>query len=551
MVTITIHGEQKQVQQGTTYEDIAAEYQEAYGGTIALVAVDRKIRELFRKVVRDCEIEFFTLKDEVGHKSYMRTAKMLFLKAVYDLFGAKAAQESTMEFTIGRGLYVNTSGYVAATAGNAEQIKDRMRQLVEAKAPFMKRSYPLEEAMELFRRKGMDDKLKLFRFRMSSTVNIYEIEGYYDYYYGYMLPNAGYVKWFDVIPYEDGFMLVLPAKSNPTVLEPFTESRKLFAAMESAKEWGRSAGIRTVGDLNEQICSGSMSDLILVQEAKQERMIGEIAKDIASRENVKFVMIAGPSSSGKTSFSHRLSIQLRTMGKVPRPIALDNYFVNREQTPRDENGDYNFECLEAIDVKQFNDDMVKLLAGERVELPSFNFKIGQREYRGDYLQLGENDILVIEGIHGLNEKMSYELPEASKYKIYISALTTLNIDGHNRIPTTDGRLLRRMVRDARTRGSSAQRTIQMWPSVRRGEEENIFPFQEEADAMFNSALIYELAVLKPFAEPLLYSIEKGEPEYFEAVRLLKFLSYFLGVGTEELPKNSIVREFVGGSCFKV
>ncbi len=442
MVTITIHGEQKQVQQGTTYEDIAAEYQEAYGGTIALVAVDRKIRELFRKVVRDCEIEFFTLKDEVGHKSYMRTAKMLFLKAVYDLFGAKAAQESTMEFTIGRGLYVNTSGYVAATAGNAEQIKDRMRQLVEAKAPFMKRSYPLEEAMELFRRKGMDDKLKLFRFRMSSTVNIYEIEGYYDYYYGYMLPNAGYVKWFDVIPYEDGFMLVLPAKSNPTVLEPFTESRKLFAAMESAKEWGRSAGIRTVGDLNEQICSGSMSDLILVQEAKQERMIGEIAKDIASRENVKFVMIAGPSSSGKTSFSHRLSIQLRTMGKVPRPIALDNYFVNREQTPRDENGDYNFECLEAIDVKQFNDDMVKLLAGERVELPSFNFKIGQREYRGDYLQLGENDILVIEGIHGLNEKMSYELPEASKYKIYISALTTLNIDGHNRIPTTDGRLLR-------------------------------------------------------------------------------------------------------------
>ena len=515
------------------------------------MAVDRKIRELFRKVVRDCEIEFFTLKDEVGHKSYMRTAKMLFLKAVYDLFGAKAAQESTMEFTIGRGLYVNTSGYVAATAGNAEQIKDRMRQLVEAKAPFMKRSYPLEEAMELFRRKGMDDKLKLFRFRMSSTVNIYEIEGYYDYYYGYMLPNAGYVKWFDVIPYEDGFMLVLPAKSNPTVLEPFTESRKLFAAMESAKEWGRSAGIRTVGDLNEQICSGSMSDLILVQEAKQERMIGEIAKDIASRENVKFVMIAGPSSSGKTSFSHRLSIQLRTMGKVPRPIALDNYFVNREQTPRDENGDYNFECLEAIDVKQFNDDMVKLLAGERVELPSFNFKIGQREYRGDYLQLGENDILVIEGIHGLNEKMSYELPEASKYKIYISALTTLNIDGHNRIPTTDGRLLRRMVRDARTRGSSAQRTIQMWPSVRRGEEENIFPFQEGADAMFNSALVYELAMLKTFAEPLLFQIPREAPEYYEAKRLLKFLDYFLSVPSESLPNNSICREFVGGSCFNV
>ena len=294
-----------------------------------------------------------------------------------------------------------------------------------------------------------------------------------------------------------------------------------------------------------------MSDLILVQEAKQERMISEIAKDIAGRENVKFVMIAGPSSSGKTSFSHRLSIQLRTLGMVPRPIALDNYFVNREFTPRDENGDYNFECLEAIDVALFNENMVKLLAGERVELPNFNFKTGQREYRGDYLQLGEKDILVIEGIHGLNEKMSYALPEECKYKIYISALTTLNIDAHNRIPTTDGRLLRRMVRDARTRGSSAQRTMQMWPSVRRGEEENIFPFQEEADAMFNSALVYELAMLKTFAEPLLFQIPRETPEYYEAKRLLKFLDYFLGVPSESLPNNSICREFVGGSCFNV
>jgi len=262
-------------------------------------------------------------------------------------------------------------------------------------------------------------------------------------------------------------------------------------------------------------------------------------------------MIAGPSSSGKTSFSHRLSIQLRTLGKIPRPIALDNYFVNREDTPRDENGDYNFECLEAIDVKLFNDNMVSLLAGERVEMPVFNFKTGQREYRGDFLQLGANDILVLEGIHGLNEKMSYALPEESKYKIYISALTTLNVDGHNRIPTTDGRLLRRMVRDARTRGASAQRTIQMWHSVRRGEEENIFPFQEEADAMFNSALIYELAVLKQYAEPLLFQIGKDCPEYTEAKRLLKFLDYFLPVPSEGVAQNSILREFIGGSCFHV
>lgn len=551
MVTVTINGEKREYAQGTTYEAIAAEYQKDYEGMIALVAVNGKIRELFKKVTKDCLLEFFTLGDDVGHKTYVRTATMLFLKGICDVFGAEAARKSCVEFTIGHGLYVNTLGMAPVTAQSAEKIKARMRELVEKKVPFMKRSYPLEEAMELFREKEMQDKEKLFHYRMSSLVNIYEIDGYYDYYYGYMLPNAGYVKWFDVMPYEEGFMLLLPSKKNPTALEPFDERRKLFETMESSQDWGRKAGIETVGDLNDQICSGSMSDLILIQEAEQERKIGEIAKDILNRGNVKFIMIAGPSSSGKTSFSHRLSIQLRTMGKTPHPIALDDYFVNREQTPRDEKGDYNFECLGAIDVKQFNDDMVKLLSGERVELPTFNFKTGQREYRGNYKQLAADDILVIEGIHGLNPQMSYALPEESKYKIYISALTALNVDNHNRIPTTDGRLLRRMVRDARTRGSSAQRTIQMWPSVRRGEEENIFPFQEEADAMFNSAQIFELAVLKTFAEPLLFQIPKDVPEYYEAKRLLKFLDYFLSVPSESLPNNSICREFVGGSCFNV
>ncbi len=551
MVTVTINGEKREYAQGTSYETIAAEYQQDYEGMIALVAVNGKIRELFKKVTKDCLLEFFTLGDDVGHKTYVRTATMLFLKGISDVFGAEAARESCVEFTIGHGLYVNTLGRAPVTAESAERIKARMRELAAKKVPFMKRSYPLEDAMELFREKGMKDKEKLFHYRMSSLVNIYEIDGYYDYYYGYMLPNAGYVKWFDVIPYEEGFMLLLPSKKNPTALEPFDERRKLFETMESSQDWGRKAGIETVGDLNDQICSGSMSDLILIQEAEQERKIGEIAKDILDRGNVKFIMIAGPSSSGKTSFSHRLSIQLRTMGKTPHPIALDDYFVNREQTPRDEKGDYNFECLGAIDVKQFNDDMVKLLAGERVELPTFNFKTGQREYRGNYKQMEADDILVIEGIHGLNPEMSYALPEESKYKIYISALTALNVDNHNRIPTTDGRLLRRMVRDARTRGSSAQRTIQMWPSVRRGEEENIFPFQEEADAMFNSAQIFELAVLKTFAEPLLFQIPKEVPEYYEAKRLLKFLDYFLSVPSESLPNNSICREFVGGSCFNV
>ena len=426
-----------------------------------------------------------------------------------------------------------------------------MLELVEKKTPFMKKSYPIEDAMELFRSHHMEDKEKLFHYRMSSFVNIYEIEGYYDYYYGYMMPNAGYVKWFDVIAYDDGFMLVLPEKKNPTVVEPFKERKKLFQTLKDSEDWGRKIGIATVGDLNDGICSGSLSELILVQEAEQERKIGEIAKDIVNRGGVKFVMIAGPSSSGKTSFSHRLSIQLRTLGKVPHPIGLDDYFVDREQTPRDENGDYNFECLEAIDVKKFNEDMTRLLNGERVEMPSFNFKIGKREYHGNYKQLGPDDILVIEGIHGLNEKTSYALPEESKYKIYISALTNINVDDHNRIPTTDGRLLRRMVRDARTRGSDARRTIQMWPSVRRGEEENIFPFQEQADAMFNSVMIYELAVLKPFAEPLLFQIPKDAPEYYEAKRLLKFLDYFLSLPSESIPNNSICREFVGGSCFNV
>ena len=549
MVTVTIDGKEKQYPQGTTYEVIANEYQEQYGGMIALVTANGKIRELFKKAKKDCTVTFFTLKDDVGHKTYVRAATMMFLKAVQDLFGRETAQKCRVEFTIGNGYYISSEDAALSTSGNAVKICQHMKELQTGQIPFMKKSYPLGDAMDLFREQGMADKEKLFRYRRSSFVNIYELDGYYDYYYGYMMPNTGYVKWFDVIDYEGGFMLLLPSKKEPCSVAPFKEQKKLFATLTESEKWGREVGLETVGDLNNQICSGSLSDMILVQEAQQERKIGEIAKDIAARGGVKFVMIAGPSSSGKTTFSHRLSIQLRTLGLVPHPIALDDYFVNRELTPRDEKGDYNFECLEAIDVKQFNEDMSRLLNGETVELPTFNFKTGKREYNGKYKKLGPEDILVIEGIHGLNEKTSYSLPNESKYKIYISALTNINIDEHNRIPTTDGRLLRRMVRDARTRGTGARRTIEMWPSVRRGEEENIFPFQEEADAMFNSVLIYELAVLKQYAEPLLFGITKDMPEYYEAKRLLKFLDYFLGVSSEPIPNNSICREFVGGSCF--
>lgn len=553
-VTVEIRGEKRNYPVGTPYREIARDCAGLLGEPeeqIALAVEDGKLRELFRTVSRDCRLDFLTLRDEAGHRSYVRTALMLFLKAVQDEFGPEAAGGCRVEFAVGNGSYVDTDGWVEPTWENAERLAGRMRRIREAGTPILKRSCPLEEAIELFAERGMEDKCRLFRYRRSSQVNLYEMDGYFDYYYGYMLPGADCVKWFDVMAYEGGFMLLLPDQKEPDRVAPFQERRKLFATLNASARWDHAMGIETVGELNDQICQGSLSDMILVQEAEQERKIGEIAKDIVARGGVKFVMIAGPSSSGKTSFSHRLSIQLRTLGMTPHPIALDDYFVDRENTPRDEKGDYNFECLEAIDTARFNQDMMRLLKGERVELPTFNFKIGRREYHGNYKQLGPEDILVIEGIHGLNEKTSYALPEESKYKIYISALTSINVDDHNRISTTDGRLLRRIVRDARTRGSDARQTIRMWPSVRRGEEENIFPFQEQADAMFNSALIYELAVLKQFAEPLLFRIEKEDPEYYEAKRLLKFLEYFLGVDTEALPKNSICREFVGGSCFRV
>ncbi len=551
MVTVRIDGREKQYGEGTTYETIVKEYQPQYDNTIALVSSNGKIRELFKKVKKDCDVSFFTLRDSVGHKTYVRSAIMLLIKALRDVAGADHLQKVKVEFAIGPGYYCSVKGDVELDDALLRRLNQRMRELVDADLPVVKKSYPMQEAMEIFRRQKMKDKEKLFRYRRSSYVNIYCLDGFYDYYYGYMLPRTGYVKYFEVMPYEDGLMLLLPEQQAPNRLPVMEPREKLFQTLKKTDAWGRMMGIDTVGDLNDKICQGNFNDMILVQEALQERRIGEIAEDIVNRGGVKFVMIAGPSSSGKTTFSHRLSIQLRTYGLTPHPIALDDYFVNRQDTPKDENGEYNFECLEAIDLKQFNKDMTELLEGKTVELPSFNFKTGTREYRGNYKTLGPDDVLVIEGIHGLNDATSYALPNESKYKIYISALTSINIDEHNRIPTTDGRLLRRMVRDARTRGASAQRTIGMWSSVRKGEEQYIFPFQESADAMFNSVLIYELAVLKQYAEPLLFGINKGEPEYYEAKRLLKFLEYFVGVSSDDLPKNSICREFVGGSCFHV
>ncbi len=551
MYKITVGGKVTEYPSGTTYEQVAIDNQKDYKAHIVLARAGGKLRELNKKISCDCEVDFKTVSDRSGYKTYRRTATFIMIKAIRDVAGVKTINKIKVEFAIGKGIYTSISGTTKVDEDFLKKVKSRMDEIVNADIPIKKESYDLDDAIELFRNEGMKDKERLFKYRRASKVNVYSIDGFYDYYYGYMCPSTGYVKLYDLIPYDEGFILQMPARKVPDEVPPFVPQDKLFNTMKESTKWGISLDMETVGALNDKICKGQVEDLVLVSEALQEAKIAEIASDIAGRKDVKFIMIAGPSSSGKTSFSHRLSIQLRAKGLVPHPIALDNYFKNREDTPKDENGKYDFECLGAMDVDGFNNDMKKLLAGETVELPSFNFKIGKREYKGDYMHLNEEDVLVLEGIHGLNEKMSYALPAESKYKIYISALTSLNVDEHNRISTTDTRLIRRMVRDNRTRGTSASGTLAMWQSVRKGEEENIFPFQESADAMFNSALIYELAVLKQFAEPLLFAIEKDDPEYLEAKRLLKFLDYFVSFTCEDVPKNSLMREFIGGSIFNV
>lgn len=549
MVLVKVNGVEKEYDNGVTYGEIAKDFKDSEKHDIILAGKNGKLVELGRKVRENCEISFYTTATQSGHKTYVRGAILLMLRAVYEVAGESLNGVHVMH-SIADSLYCESEG-VEFTEEMLRAVEGKMRELVKADIPYEKRSVETSEALKIFQKYKMYNKKKLFEYRRVSNVNIYTLDGFEDYYYGYMPESTGIIKYFRLQKYKKGFLLTLPNRKVPDEIKDFKESPKLFETLQEAVVWGRMVDVETAGALNDVIASGGISDLILVQEALQEKKIADIAAKIAENPNKKFVMIAGPSSSGKTSFSHRLSIQLRTFGLKPHPIALDNYFKNREDTPKDENGNYNFECLEAIDTELFNRDMTGLLEGRRVELPSFNFVKGIREYHGDYMQLEKGDILVIEGIHGLNDKLSYTLPKESKFKIYISALTQLHIDEHNLISTTDGRLIRRMVRDARTRGISASQTISMWSSVRRGEDSYIFPFQEEADVMFNSALIYELAALKPFAEAGLFGVSKESPEYVEAKRLLKFLDYFIGINTEEIPKNSLLREFVGGSIFRV
>lgn len=548
-ITLTIDGIKKEYPKETTYVELSKEFQIEYDDDIILALENGHLRELTNKIKKNADIKFITTKHSAGHKTYVRGIIMLLVKSIYNMVGQEKIEKVSMEYSLGAGYYVTVKGDVELTEGLIEQISNRMEQLIEADIPFKKYTIHTREARKKFHNYRMYDKEKLFRYRRTSTTNIYNLDGFEDYYFGYMPASTSVLKYFKLYKYEDGIVIQLPDRKKPKEIAEFVLLEKLFYTLKEANEWGSSLGIENVGSLNDRIAAGDISNIILVQEALQEKKIGEIAEQIASQPDKKFIMIAGPSSSGKTTFSHRLSIQLRTFGLIPHPIAVDDYFVNREDTPLNKDGSYNFECLEAIDVEQFNKDMTALLDGKEVELPTFNFKTGKREYKGNCKKLGKDDILVIEGIHGLNDKLSYSLPAESKFKIYISALTALNVDEHNQISTSDARLIRRMVRDSRSRGTSASTTIAMWKSVRAGEEKYIFPFQESADIMFNSALIYELAILKQYAEPILFGISEDDSSYMEAKRILKFLDYFVGVNSEDVPKNSIIREFIGNGYF--
>ena len=551
MVKVTVDGKEFTYPYGTTYRAVAADFQDRFPCDILLVNREGKLCELHKVLDRDCSLKMVTAQDKPGIQTYERSAVFLMLKAFYDVTGRENVERLSVEFSLSSALFILARGRFSLDKALLERVEERMRELSAQALPIEKRTLSTDDAVELFRQAGMDDKARLLSFRVNSHVNVYSLDGFVDYFYGYMVPDTGYVRCFALEPFENGFVLRLPAQKDPNQLGDFRPSRKVFRELYESNLRAEGLNASNVGELNTTVSQGNATPLILAYEALMEKKIGDIAAEIAARKEVRFVMIAGPSSSGKTTFSHRLSTQMRACGLRPHAIATDNYFKNRADTPRDENGQYDFEGLGAMDVEQFNKDMVWLLNGETVELPTYNFKKGVREYNGTFLSLGEGDVLVIEGIHCLNDQFAHSLPKESKYKIYISCLSTLNVDDHNRIPTTDARLLRRIERDARTRGHSAQATIRMWPSVRRGEENNIFPFQDSADVIFNSALIYETALLKPYVQPLLFGVPRDSEEYVEAKRLLKFLNYFLPIPADNVPKTSLMREFIGGGCYHV
>lgn len=548
---INVMGKSVMVEKGTAFEELRKRFQEQCKDTILVAKQGNQLRELRSEILNDEPIFFFDLTHEEGMRVYHRGVSFLLVKAVCDLFGEEAAL--IIEHSLIGNLYCEITN-PALTVDDAllKQIKAKMDEYVKADLPIVKHTFPRSKAIEIMKRQGMLDKAALFRFRRASNVNLYEMGGIYDYFYGYMPLSAGALQVFELMPYENGFFIRMPDVQKPSEIAPFVNPKKVSAVFMEQMKWCQLMGVANVADLNNTLVKGEFGELIRINEALHEKRVAQIADQIQDKiDQVKVVLIAGPSSSGKTSFANRLCIQLRALGIRPHKISLDDYFVNREFTPVDELGNKDFECIHALDLNQLNQDLKNIIAGDRVELPSFNFVSGRREYKGNYIHLNHDEILVIEGIHGLNDTLTAEIPDESKFKIFISAITQLNIDDHNRISTSDSRLIRRMVRDNQFRGRDAAATIESWNMVKKGEEENIFPYQENADAIFNSATIYELSVLKQYAEPLLFAVDSSQPEYITAKRLIKFLGYFLAAPGLEIPNNSLIKEFVGGSCFKV
>lgn len=510
--------------------------------------VNNELKELDYCVYTPKSIFFVDITHPAGMRMYQRSLFFLLQKAVKDLIPGGRVR---FEHSVSRGFYCEIDGCdEPLELPLIFNIGDRMREIVAQNLPFRRDKVLTADVVSLFRSMGYEDKASLFETRATLYTSVYYLNDTADYFFGCLVPSTGYLKHFDLVKYYQGMLLMVPKRSNPEELEDIVLQNKMFDIFQEYKEWVDILGVSSVAAINRQVLDGYDSELIKISEALHERKVIQIADQIYSRkENVKIVLISGPSSSGKTTFAKRIAIQLKVSGLRPYTISLDNYFVDRELTPLDENGEYDFESLHALDIDYFNNDLVRLLKGEEVELPKFSFETGKRFFDETKLRIESNGIIIIEGIHALNPNLTPLISNEQKFKVYISALTSLSIDGMNRIPTTDNRLIRRIIRDYRYRGYSALDTISRWESVRRGEDHNIFPFQEEADVMFNSALLYELGILKSFAEPILHQVPMNVPEYAEAKRLLKFLSYLVSIPADEIPPTSILREFLGGSTF--
>lgn len=495
------------------------------------------------------DVEYADYTSLSGMRTYVRSLCYIFSKAVNDIY-----PEATLnlEHPISKGYYCVVHNGKNFGKEEIEKIKIRMKEIIDADLPFHLKTVRTSEAVKLFCERGMEDKVRLIETAGMPYTSYYEVDGYVNYFYGCLTPSTGYIHNFDIVPYFDGILLRIPKRKNPEELEPVIKQDKMFEVYKQHLTLQRTVGLNNVGDLNQAIQNNLTPEVIMVSEAMQEKQIAQIAEDIAQRykEGVRIVLISGPSSSGKTTFCKRLQIQLITNLIHPVGLSLDDYFLNREDTPKDESGEYDFESLYALDLPFFNNELQKLLGGDEIETPTFNFENGKRTFRGDKLKMKDNSVIVIEGIHGLNPELTAMIDQSSIYRIYVSVLTSISLDNHNWIPTTDNRLIRRIVRDYRYRGYSAEQTISRWPSVRRGEDKWIFPYQENADAMFNSAMIYELAALRQYAEPILSEVLQSSPANAEAYRLIRFLKYFNYIPTDDLPGTSLLREFLGGGSFR-